>query len=289
MRRAIDLAVEEASMGTLVEITSVFEGIASMRIAQIKDEVINSTNFFDQLWGLYSQVRVRDTFMFGRKDETDTKVSPKRLMIVITAEGGFSGDIDQKLIKMLLEDYKEAEDDIIVIGRHGATQLNQVNVKFEKYYKLPTRDTHINVEPILRYIQSYKTTTVYYQQYVSLMKQDVKRIDLSKAIREKGLGGETNEDVISEATYIFEPSTYDVVAHLESSMMRITVNQLIMESKLAQYASRFKAMSRAHDRADEIKDDLHLNFNRARRAVKDERLKEIINSMKKSQAAVGAK
>jgi F0F1-type ATP synthase gamma subunit len=47
-------------------------------------------------------------------------------------------------------------------------------------------------------------------------------------------------------------------------------------------------MSASHQRADEEKADLHLAYNRARRGVKDERLKEIINGMKKSKAGVAA-
>jgi F0F1-type ATP synthase gamma subunit len=116
----------------------------------------------------------------------------------------------------------------------------------------------------------------------------VKRIELSTAVKERATVSERAEDVISEDTYIFEPSTYAVAAHLERSMMQIAVSQLILSSKLAQYASRFRAMSASHQRADESKLDLHLDYNRARRAVKDERLKEIINGIKKSKKTVAA-
>jgi F0F1-type ATP synthase gamma subunit len=71
-------------------------------------------------------------------------------------------------------------------------------------------------------------------------------------------------------------------------MMQIAMSQLILDSKLAQYASRFRAMSASHSRADEAKADLHLAFNRARRGIKDERLKEIINGMKKSKAGAAS-
>ena len=91
-------------------------------------------------------------------------------------------------------------------------------------------------------------------------------------------------DVISEVTYIFEPSSYDVASHLERSMMQIAVGQLILNSKLAQYASRFKAMTGAHQRADENRLDVHIEYNRAKRGIKDERLKEVINGIKKSKA-----
>jgi ATP synthase F1 gamma subunit len=288
MRRPNEIAREEASMATLVELTSVFEGIASMRIAQIKNQVLQSTKFFDELWAIYSQLRVDTLFSFGRDDQTETKVIDKELYVIITAEGGFSGEIDQKLIQMMLKTYDKDKNEIIVIGHHGAVQLAQRGVTYKKYFKLPTKDKNINVMPIIREVQQYKTTKMFYQEYVSLMVQDVKRIELSSAVKERGTSTANDKDIISEDTYIFEPSSYAVAAHLERSMMQIAVSQLILESKLAQYASRFRAMSASHQRADEGKADLHMAFNRARRGIKDERLKEIINGIKKSKAGAAA-
>jgi ATP synthase F1 gamma subunit len=286
MRRPSEIAREEHSMATLVELTSVFEGIASMRIAQTKNQVLQSTKFFNELWAIYSQLRVDSLFSFGR--ENTDKVLDKELLIIITAEGGFSGDIDQKLVQLMLKDYDKEQHEILVIGHHGAMQLAQRGIAYKKYFKLPTKDQNINVTPIIREVQQYRTTKLFYQEYVSLMVQDVKRIELSSAVRERGNASEKPEDIISEANYIFEPSTYTVAAHLERSMMQIAISQLILESKLAQYASRFRAMSASHQRADETKTELHLDYNRARRGVKDERLKEVINGLKKAKLGAGA-
>jgi F0F1-type ATP synthase gamma subunit len=46
-------------------------------------------------------------------------------------------------------------------------------------------------------------------------------------------------------------------------------------------------MSASHQRADEGKSDLHIAYNRAKRAVKDERLKEIVNGLNKAQTGAG--
>ncbi len=282
MKRPSEIERDEVSMATLVELTSVFEGIASMRIAQIKNQVLQSTKFFDALWQIYSQLRVDALFSFGR-DKNDAAIIDKELLIIITAEGGFSGDIDQKLVQLMLKDYDKDRNDIITIGHHGAVQLAQRGITYKKYFKLPTKDQNINVTPIIREVQQYKTTKMYYQEYISLMVQDVKRIELSMAVKERGNTTDKPEDIISDENYIFEPSTYTVAAHLERSMMQIAISQLILESKLAQYASRFRAMSASHQRADESKADLHLDFNRAKRGIKDERLKEIINGIKKAK------
>lgn len=287
MKHPSEIEHEELAMGTLAELTSVFEGIASMRIAQIKNQVMQATQFFYELWHIYSQLRVSAIFGFGRS-QSQIDVIEKELYIIITAEGGFSGDIDQKIIQLMLENYDKDKNDIIVIGHHGAIQLAQRGVEYVKYFKLPTKDQNINVMPIIRAVQQYKSTSVFYPEYVSLMVQDIKKIDLSNAVQKVGSTAEKTDEIISEANYIFEPSTYDVVDHLESSMLQIAVSQLILNSKLAQYASRFRAMSASHQRADEAKLELHLDFNRSKRAIKDERLKEIVNGLKKIRAGAEA-
>jgi len=283
MSRLQEVALERRAMSTIVNLTSVFEGIASMRIAQTKNQVLQSQQFFKELWQIYSQLRVDTLFRYGRNESE--KVIDKQLFIVITSEGGFSGDIDQKLIKSMLETYDPAKQDIIVIGHHGAVQLIQAGVSFKKYFTLPSKDRNINVQPLINEVRRYKDTIVYYQTYVSLMVQEVKNIDLSSAVKQEAQGvaaKEKKDEYISEATYIFEPSTFDVAAHLERSMMQIALSQVILDSKLAQYASRFRAMSMAKDRANDLHSNLGILYNRTKRRIQDERLKEMINGLRKT-------
>jgi ATP synthase F1 gamma subunit len=286
MRRPNEIERDVKSIGTLVELTSVFEGIASMRIAQIKNQVMQATDFFNDLWEIYSQLRVDNLFRFGRSQSGDDVLN-KDLFIIITAEGGFSGDIDQKLIKVMMDGYDKEKQDILVIGHHGAMQLAQRGIGFIKYYKMPTKDKNINVEPIIRYVQRYNKTTVFYQEYISLMVQDVKRIELSAAVQEQGRQSDENEkrEIITGDNTIFEPSMYRVIDHLERSMLQIAMSQLILDSKLAQYASRFRAMTASHERAEESQGEYKLEYNHSKRAIKDQRLKEIITGMMKSKAA----
>lgn len=284
MKRTKELEKSIGTTGTIVELSSAFEGIASIKIARIKDQVLQSTEFFEDLWGIYEQLRVDKLFRFGRQEDS-SKVVDKELIIIITAEGGFSGDIDQKLIKWMQKDYNEAKNDIVVVGHHGAVQLAQKGISYKKYFKLPDKDQDIDVSPIIKIVQQYKSTVVYYQQYISLMVQDVKKISLSSAVAELGEKAEESKEIISEENYIFEPSTFAVVRHLERSMLEISLSQLVLDSKLAQYASRFRAMSAAHQAADDSLAELRLSYNRAKRAGKDERLKEMINGIRKSGKA----
>ncbi len=85
--------------------------------------------------------------------------------------------------------------------------LAQRGIGIKRYFKLPVKDKNINVIPIIEEVQKYRTTTAYYQTYVSLMVQDVKRISLMAAVQKAGQESKVGTEIISEENYIFEPST----------------------------------------------------------------------------------
>lgn len=290
MRRPQEIQVDIDTMATMTNLTGVFESLASMRISQIKSKVEQSEKFFGELWNIYNQIRLDQTFRFGRNDSVD--VGKEELRILITADGGFSGDIDQRLIRLALEGYDKDKHDIIIIGHHGAVQLAQQGIDFKKYYKLPKQDENINVEPITQDTSGYGSVIAYYQSYQSLSVQNVVKMNISRALQDKGqasLEQIMNDEVINEETHIFEPSTTEVIERLEYFMTSIIISQVILESKLAQYASRFKAMTAAHERAEESLAEFKMMFNRSKRAIKDTRLKEIVIGMRKVKAAREAK
>jgi len=276
-----ELATEKETMQTMVELTSAFEGIASARIAQIREQVLQSEQYFADLWRIYSQLRVDKFFHFGR-GKKDVQAVEKELMILITSEGSFSGDIDQRLVNEAIKQYDQQKTDILIIGHHGAVQLATKGIPYVRSFKTPEKDMNINTSPIVAEVQKYRSTVIYYQQYKSLMSQKIQSIRLSKAVMERGVGIKGQEDIIDERTYIFEPDTYAVIDHLERSMMQITLSEVILESKLAQYASRFRAMTAAKERATDTLDEVSLSYSRAKRHEKDERLKEILNGLRKA-------
>ena len=281
MRRPLEIQGEETSMRTLVTLTSAFESLSSLQIAKTKNKVLISNQFFEEVWNIYKQVRMDVIFNFGRKE--NEKPINKELLILITATGGLSGDIDQRLIKRVMDRYNEEKNDILVIGHHGASQLDQIRVRYNYYFDLPKND-YINVDPLMNIIKTYKKSRIFYQDYVSLSRQNIKDVDLSEVVSSKGRVVDLDtagDNLITEKNYIFEPNPYSVAAYLETSILRLTIAQCIYDSRLAQVASRFRAMSAAKERSTDEANDLHTEFSRAKRAVIDARLKESFAGLKK--------
>lgn len=281
MRRPLEIKAEEESMKTIVSLTSAFESLSSMSITQTKGKVLISNQFFKEVWNIYKQIRVDAMFNFGRK--IDEKPIDRELLILITAQGGLSGDIDQRLIKKFRERYDPEQHTIILIGHHGAVQLDQLKIKYDMYFDMPKRD-YINVDVLMREIKKYRSCRVFYQDYVSLTQQGIMEMDLSEVVNSMGKIADLDtvaEDKITDKTYIFEPNSYSVVMHLESSILRLTLTQFIFDSRLAQIASRFKAMTAAKQRSMETVGELHTAYSRAKRALVDIRLKESLAGLKK--------
>lgn len=281
MKRPLEILAEEKSMRTIVSLTSAFESLSSMKMAQTKNKVLISNEFFSEVWNIYKQIRMDVMFNFGR--QVDEKPIEKELMILITAQGGLSGDIDQRLIRKFREHYDAEKNDIIVIGHHGALQLDQAKIKYNLYFDMPKKDT-VNVDVLMNEIKRYRRSRVFYQSYVSLSQQVIKSLDLSEVVSSMGKIADLDaldEEKITERTYIFEPNAFAVASHLETSILRLTLAQFIYDSRLAQLASRFKSMTAAKERSLETANELHTQYSRAKRALVDVRLKESLAGLKK--------
>lgn len=280
MRRAIAIAVELDQIHMVEDLTGVFESVASIKIAKIRNRVIASKDYFAELWQTYRGLRVDPKEQLARVTK---KHNDRNVLVAVTTEGKLSGEIGNQVIDNVVTAYDGAENmDVIVLGAHGAEQLEQRGIKITKMFHLPESDSQFNVVEMIATLEVYNQISVFYQTYESLRVQKVARIELVSAVRELSSEVTTDEEVeiLSSHDYIFEPGITEIADYLESLMMGVALTQVLMESKLAQYASRFNAMNAAKHRAKEMGSDYALMYHRAKRAEGDERLKEIMKIAK---------
>jgi F-type H+-transporting ATPase subunit gamma len=278
MRRASAIEREAEQITTVKDLTGVFESLASTQVAKVKGKVEESKAFFQLLWRRYTSVRVDPGARITNRELGD---AGKKAFVIISAEAGLSGDIDQRLIGTMEENYDPETTDIIVLGSHGASQLTQRGIPYVRFFKVPESDQYIDVSPVIEAVLPYSQIVVYYEEYVSLGQQNIKSIDLISSMRT--MSETADEDTMTAADTIFEPSLDDIADEMELTMMRLALAQTILESSLAQAASRFNAMATAEKRAGDLVSDFMLEFHRAKRAESDARLREILVSLKKKR------
>lgn len=285
MRRASAIQKDAGEITTVQDLTAVFEGLASTQVAKVRNKVALSKEFFQLLWKRYSSIRIDPNARITNPN-LPAKLS-KSVFVIISAEAGLSGDIDQRLIETMLRDYDKNTTDIIVLGSHGANQLTQRGISYVRFFQVAESDHYIDVSPVIEAVLPYSKIIVYYEEYVSLGEQQIKSINLISSMQ--AMSKDAEEDVMTADDTIFEPSLDEIADQMEMTMMTLALSETILESNLAQAASRFSAMAVAKKRAGELLGDYLLEFHRAKRSESDRRLREVMISLKKKRLSTGVK
>lgn len=269
MSRATQIYNQYEDLATIEEVTKVFESITSIQIRQIRDRVVASREFFHELWSMYVQLRIDSNNPISTFLPTNT--INRTAVILISSEETLSGSIDEQLVDEVLGSVNEQTTDFFVIGKKGAKLLRNQGVVPTKVYPLPDITKPVNVVPVIAATQDYKTTVVYFEQFINLTTQQVQVFELVSGITRLSETEAANRDttLIFSSDYIFEPSLEEVVEYLESMMRATALTELILESRLAQLASRFRAMSTASTASGQLKKQLFRKYRHLNRQNQD--------------------
>ncbi|NCU30436.1 hypothetical protein EOL73_01505 [Candidatus Saccharibacteria bacterium] len=278
MRRPNIIEKDMIGVTTLGNLTNVFESLASNRVAKVKNKAQISQEFFNLLWERYTSVRVDPKSRITNRSENG---NGRKVLVLISAEAGLSGDLDMRMIETMQQEYSPNDTDIVVLGSHGAGQLSQRGMPYIHFFQVPETDTYVNVSPVIEVILPYSQIVVYYEEYLSLGQQEIRSFNLISRMQDMSETAE--EGIITAADTIFEPSLNEIANRMEIDMMSLALSQTILQSGLAQAASRFNAMTSAEDRASEMLEDYKLEFHRAKRADGDRRLREVLVGIKKKR------
>ena len=279
MRRANLVEKDMKGIGTLKNLTNVFESLASTQVAKVKTNAQTGQDFFTILWKHYTSLRLDPKKRLTTREGVGD--NGKKVLVLISAEAGLSGDLDMRMIETMQHEYDAASTDIVVLGSHGASQLSNRGIPYVHFFQVPESEQYIDVSPVISVLMPYESVVVYYEEYLSLGQQEVRRMDLVSSI--KDMSDEVEDGVMTDQDTIFEPSIAEIARQMESSMMSLALSQAILQSGLAQSASRFNAMTVAEDRASELLRDYTMEFHRAKRAESDRRLRETLISIKKKR------
>lgn len=284
MRRPNIIEKDIAGVTTLGNLTNVFESLASTQVTKVKGKALLSQEFFDLLWERYTSIRVDPRARITARDQNG---NGRTVLVLISAEAGLSGDLDMRMIENMQQVYNPATTDIVVLGSHGASQLSQRGIPYIRFFQVPETDTYVNVGPVIEAIIDYSKIVVYYEEYISLGQQEVRSMDLVMHMKE--MSEDAEEGVMTAEDTIFEPGLNEIANQMETTMMSLALSQTILQSGLAQAASRFNAMTTAEKRASDMAAEYRLEFHRSKRAEGDRRLREVLVGIKKKRRERAAK
>lgn len=251
---------------TIANLSSIFEITSTIKINQTKNDVFLSQRFYIDLWSLYCDlINAKKIVELPKR-----KVSiDKTICLVVTSSGSFSGPADDEILRLLDSDPETAGSDIAIIGSKGVSILSARGREIIIGFDSPDITKPIDVTPLNELISKYKKAFCIYQTFISLNSQKITKTNL---IPSEGV--DSTVSMIDTDDYILEPDYLEIMKYLESVILNISLTQIIFESRLSEYANRFKTTTVINEKAKDTIKLLKLQYNQTKRRIKDEALRQ---------------
>jgi len=219
----------------------------------------------------------------------------KTLILLIASNKGLCGSYNSNINKELVAfvaNHKKDEVDYISVGKkaeraikkQGANPIASFidfadNLKIEQISGL----SKIIIDEFNQ--GKYRKAMMIYTNFVSSISfkaetrplLPVSEENIKGMIKELGKGGISEEDMRlkSLSQYVFEPDEETILNEVLPRLTEVQIYQALLESIASEHSARMMAMRNASESAEEMIDDLSLNFNRARQAGITQEITEI--------------
>lgn len=208
----------------------------------------------------------------------------RRLFLVITSDRGLAGAYNSNVLRRFTAGLKKDQEagvksSVILVGRKGVGVVSRVQglEVIAAYDHFPEQPTANDIRPIMdTIIEQYKNervdaVDVIYTDYISSVSQEVKVDSLLPAVFRQ----QTSDAAREPEEVIIEPSPEVVLEQVTERLIEAQLTQDFLEAQASEQSMRMMAMKNATDNANELVDDLTLEFNTARQAAITQELAEI--------------
>jgi len=193
----------------------------------------------------------------------------KRLIVLFTTDRGLAGPLNTNSIRFAAREIAEHAGDlaVVTVGRKGRDAMRRNRVPLEAHFNgFGDRPTFADVVPLARLVTedylagTYGRVDIMYTHFVSTLTQRPTLVQL--------LPIQANPDTqgIPGNQFLFEPGPAHVLEQLVPRYVATRLFQAVLENKASEESSRMVAMKNATENAQELIDDLTLEYNKVRQA-----------------------
>lgn len=272
MSNITDVKQYVSDLSSLKNLSTTFEQVASIRMNQIRNQVVIRKEFFSDVWGIYSNLKLIDR-------NYETIKSDRFAIIIVCSSSGLIGNMNNQIIDLAKKDITD-KSDIFIIGDKGKSILDFQKVHYKKAYGFEDDITEDFVSAVLADIKEYGDIRVFYEEFESISVQIPKRIYLNFASYKEKF------QKVSYRDYLFEPSYKEILRYLESIMVSMMFTQILYESHLSQYASRMVIMNKSSQKASDKLNNAMIDYSRLKRQLSDNAMKLIFTNFLKNGTKV---
>jgi F-type H+-transporting ATPase subunit gamma len=193
----------------------------------------------------------------------------KRLIVLVTTDRGLAGALNTNTIRFAAQHITTTTGDlsVVTIGRKGRDAMRRSRVPMEAHFDgFRERPTFADVLPLARLITdgfldgSFGRVDLVYSQFVSTLVQRAVIVELLPISADEDTAG------IPGNQFIFEPDPATVLERLLPRYVATRLYQAALETTASFFSSQMVAMKNATENAEELIEDLTLEYNKVRQS-----------------------
>lgn len=205
--------------------------------------------------------------------------------VVIGGERGLCGGFNLELNRFatsFIAENEAPEKKLVVIGKKAVKAFKKLNFNLISAYEdLTVRNATEELfdvsDQIFSLFRDGKVDEIYLI-YTSFVSPTRRYLVAPKLLPLTPLPLEENQKMRKPVrSFDFTPSPTEIYDELVPRYLRNLLHRAIIESSASEQSARMAAMTSATDRAQEIIDELHLDFNRNRQALITREIAEVIS------------
>lgn len=227
------------------------------------------------------------TNIAGSDEDTEHPMLVKREVkktayFVITSDRGLAGAFNSGILREVyrtIQEKHQSKDEYTVIaaGRMGRDFFKKLDIPIiNEIIGLSDQPNFADIkdltaETVQLFIdEEIDELVICYNHFISAISQEV---TMKKLLPLTDLEEETSG---TTSEYEYEPNQSDILDVLLPQYAESLIFGALLDSKASEHASRMTAMKSATDNADELIDELSLQYNRARQAAITQEITEIV-------------
>ncbi len=266
------------SIGSTMQITSAMKMVSAAKLKKAQDAITALRPYADKLTELLQNLSATLDSEIGGAYTSEREVN-KVLLVVINSNrglcGGFNSSVIKQTIATIKEKYTNVDVSILTIGKKANDILTKEYNVIDNQSSVFDNLTHANVAIIAENIMQqfvdgqYDKVELIYNKFKNAATQIITTEQFLPIVQ-------TKTETTSNLDYIFEPSKKEIIEELIPKSLKTQMYKAIRDSFAAEHGARMTAMHKATDNANDLRDDLLLQYNKARQAAITGEILEIV-------------
>jgi len=213
----------------------------------------------------------------------DEREIEKVLVVTITSNRGLAGAFNSNIVKEARrskeETYAGKQVDFFTLGKKGNDILSKTETVVENNNQIFDELNFENSSEIAQKLMDlfaegdYDKIVLSYNKFKNAATQIVMHEQFLPIV---ALEEEVATETSNNADYIFEPSKEKIVNELIPKSLKTQLFKALRDSVASEHGARMTAMHKATDNATELRDQLKLQYNKARQAAITNEILEIV-------------